>query len=339
MSAPIEINLTVRFVASESGFSSLQAVWERIASETSVSPFQSYQWIRAWWNLVGSKSGLYDLEILVIERNGVVLGIAPLMLEQDTKTLRLIGDPWADYLDALIDSSEDVFLISTALVSAVKEGMTSGRYRSIVLNELPGNSSVVAVARADDQLKNCIEEASTCPILSLDGAAYELAVGKREYLIKRRRLRRKGKLECYLHTEPDAIAKRVNEFMQMHLRQWFGRKDRGLSFDDHVMRRFYRSSIGPLGRAGIVALFELKLDDRPIGFYYGYLNRDCFFGYRPTYETSLNRFSPGGIMHLEIFEWLWSNGFRMFDFMRGDMAYKWRYASGHVTNQRIMWTS
>ncbi|MCE8008112.1 GNAT family N-acetyltransferase [Aestuariivita sp.] len=339
MPAPIETDLTVRVVTSESGFSHLQAAWEQMVSASSVSPFQSYQWVRAWWHLVGSKSGLHDLEILVVERHGVVRGLAPLMLERGAKTLRFLGDPWADYLDVVIDSSEDAFSVSTALVGALKTGMTSGRYRSIVLDELPEHSSIVAVARADAQLRNRIEDASVCPILSLEGAAYDLAVGKREYLIKRRRLRRMGQLECHVHTDPDAIAKRVNAFMQMHLRQWFGREDRGLSFDDHVMRRFYRNSIGPLGRAGLITLFELRLDDKPIGFYYGYLNCSCFFGYRPTHDTGLNRFSPGGIMHLEIFEWLWSKGFKTFDFMRGDMAYKWRYASDHVTNQRVIWTS
>jgi CelD/BcsL family acetyltransferase involved in cellulose biosynthesis len=124
----------------------------------------------------------------------------------------------------------------------------------------------------------------------------------------------------------------------MHLRQWVGRPDRGLSFDNGDFTRFYVDSVSAMSAAGMLMLSELRLDSRPIAFYYSYYLRDCYYGYRPTYETAYGKLSPGGVLHLELLESLHRLGFHRFDFMRGAMDYKFRYASGSVRNASLAFT-
>jgi len=314
------------------GLQQAAPAWLQLADRSARTPFQTYQWAAAWWELVGRLRPDHELHLVQVRRaDGPVCALAPLMVRGPgaDRELVLATDPFADYLDVLVDDRlADPADVVRLLGQHVREGLGSHWARA-VLDEIPPWSPVRAMDAA--ALGFASKEGSTCPRISLAPAPS----GRAEYAVKRRRLDRLGRLECRLHVDGPAIAALMSSFMAMHLRQWVGRPDRGLTFDDAEMIAFYQGMATRLGAAGLLVLAELALDSRPIALYLGFRFRSTFWGYRTTYDVAYSRYSPGHVLHLMLFTVLRDAGFEMFDMMRGDYAYKSDYATATVVNQSL----
>ena len=297
----------------------------------------------AWWDLVGRHEPDARPYFITFYDGDRLCGLAPLAVwrADGEFVLRFSSDPWADYHDILVDrarfSPEAVY---GELWEHLERGLEDGRWTQVELRELPawstlGNflGSALEVAPACRLEPGCV-----CLRASVANAEdLERAASKREYEIKQRRLERRGRVGCKHHVHPLHIAERMPEFMAMHLRQWMARPDRGLTFDRADMVRFYEGCIPLLGSAGLLLLSELLLDERPIGYYFGFLHRRTFWGYRTTFDTGLKQLSPGGVMHRQMFRFLREQGYDTFDFMRVDQPYKRRYASALCQNRHFLW--
>lgn len=74
--AAVQAGYEVQLVGSEAGFDSLRGEWAALAGRLqSPSPFQSFEWNRAWWKRFGGRG---RLRLLVFRRAGAVRGIAQL---------------------------------------------------------------------------------------------------------------------------------------------------------------------------------------------------------------------------------------------------------------------
>jgi CelD/BcsL family acetyltransferase involved in cellulose biosynthesis len=130
-----------------------------------------------------------------------------------------------------------------------------------------------------------------------------------------------------LYTQPGEIVDRMPRYMAMHVRQWFPRPDCGFTFTDPELLRFYLGCVPYLAPAGVLGLAELMYGSQPAAYYYGFLHRGAFWGYRPAYEAGFAETSPGAILQKELQSVLYRSGYDTFDMLRGDFAYKQRYAT------------
>ncbi len=317
--------------------------WTALAAADAATPFQTCPWHLAWWELVGRHEPDAKPHFVMFYKSGRLCALAPLAIWQveDGPVVRFSSDPWADYHDLLVDRAQvSPQAVYTALQEHLREGLAASRWTRVELLELPVWSPLTAFLTALPATAPTarMDPGTVCPRLDLaDPASYQRATAKREYEVKQRRLERRGRLECRHHTHQGHIAERMPEFMAMHLRQWLGRPDCGLTFDRPDMIRFYEGCVPLLGAAGLLLLSELLLDGRPIAYYFGFLHRRTFWGYRTTYDTSLRKHSPGGVLHHLMFRHLWEQGYETFDFMRTDHPYKRRYASRICQNQKLIW--
>ncbi len=331
------MSIEIRLIDDLDGMRDLGAAWAAVAEVDASTPFQTFQWHLAWWEHVGRYDHRVRPHMLAFLDHGVIRALAPLAIESrgEEHLLRFSSDPWADYQELLVDCSRiDPDAVHRALGAYLKDGLAEGRWDRVELRELPADSRLAAfldggACGADGGLL----ASSMCPRLDLEDAkVFERALSLHEYSVKQRRLQRLGRLECRHHVHPGRIAERMPEFIAMHLRQWMNRPDRGLTFDQADMIRFYECCIPLLGGAGQLMLTELLLDTRPIAYYLGFIHRRIFWGYRTTFDTALRKHSPGHVMHRFMFRFLRQQGYQVFDFMRLDQPYKRRYASRIVQN-------
>jgi CelD/BcsL family acetyltransferase involved in cellulose biosynthesis len=314
----------------------LAPAWYRLAERSAQTPFQTFQWTKSWWSLVGRRDRRLLLHVVVVRCEGRIAAIAPFMLrtEEQERILVFATDPWADYLDVLADEDlVDAGELHQALGEHLAAGM-GGSWSGVVLDEVPPWSRLTL----PEAMGAVTEDASPCPRLLLDHpqTVQALREGSGEHAEKRRKLERLGRLGFVLHTEPDVIADRMPGFIAMHLRQWMCRPDRGLTFDDPDLIRCYAGMVDRLGHAGLLALAELDLDGQPLAMHLGFIYRRTFWAYRATYEVAARRWSAGHLLHQALVGELWEAGFGVLDFMRGDYEYKRGYASCTPVNRRII---
>jgi CelD/BcsL family acetyltransferase involved in cellulose biosynthesis len=316
--------------------------WKDLARRGAETPFQTPQWNLAWWELVGRRDPTLTLHTLVFERDGAPCAVAPLMLREEGggRALNFVSDPYADYLDMLIDPAVEPSLIHQEFFAHLRRGLKE-HWDVVQLREVPKTSSTLAYLQEDGggERSVTLRPSSVCPRLELnDEAATARALGIKEYAVKQRRLGQIAPLACHHFAAPADIEARLPAYMAMHLRQWSPKLGRGISFDDATIERFYREAIRFLAPHGLLLLTELTLGGRPLAYYYGFIHRQTFWGYRPTYDVSMAKYSPGAVMHRLMFIDLKERGFRTFDFMRGDYAYKYRYANVLTRNtDLLMW--
>src|SRR5215212_2219052 len=83
-------------------FATLEEEWTDLYDSSPLAtPFQSWAWLYSWWEFYGEG---YELRLVTIRDDGLLVGIAPLMLERRRVLSRLlfIGTGLTDYLDILV---------------------------------------------------------------------------------------------------------------------------------------------------------------------------------------------------------------------------------------------
>jgi len=88
-------------LGSAQDFAALEEEWEDLHRNAPLAtPFQSWAWLYSWWESYG---GGYELRLITVRDESLLVGIIPLMLERRVGFGRLlfIGTGLTDYLDSL----------------------------------------------------------------------------------------------------------------------------------------------------------------------------------------------------------------------------------------------
>jgi CelD/BcsL family acetyltransferase involved in cellulose biosynthesis len=328
----------VEVVEDERALTALGPAWLRLAAAVARTPFQTYQWNRTWWALVGARDPALRLHVLVLRRAGVVCAIAPLMVRTtgDASELCFLSDPYADYGDLLVDPDRArPDEVARWVLDYGAAGIAHGRWQRLVFAEMPTwQGFAAALGQVAPAADRC--EASPCYRLDLsDEDGMDNVWDRGQYHYRQRRLERVGEVACHLHTDAATIADRIPDLMALHLRQWADRPDRGITFDRTDIIRFYHDICGPLGNAGLLLLGELSVAGRAIAYHLGFLHQDVFWAYRTTYDLAMRRYSPGHLLNRSLACRLRDEGFATVDLMRGYVPYKADYATQVATNVTV----
>src|SRR5437588_5453748 len=96
-------------------FEALRPEWDALLARAEGSLFQTWEWQWSWWRHFGRGR----LCILTAREEGELLGIAPLMLGRyfgvPFRRLQFIGTLGSDYLDLIVDRSEEAALVASFL--------------------------------------------------------------------------------------------------------------------------------------------------------------------------------------------------------------------------------
>src|SRR3712207_4619735 len=83
-------------------FEALEEEWDDLYRHSpAASPFQSWAWLYSWWESYGRD---YDLRLVAVRADNVLVGLLPMMLERGRAFRRLlfVGTGLTDYNDALV---------------------------------------------------------------------------------------------------------------------------------------------------------------------------------------------------------------------------------------------
>jgi CelD/BcsL family acetyltransferase involved in cellulose biosynthesis len=145
-----------------------------------------------------------------------------------------------------------------------------------------------------------------------------------------RYFRRSGRLSVEHLRDAEAILTELPKFMAQHRDRWAHTSSPSL-FCDPQQQRFYQQLAGC--EESWLRFTRIVWEDRPIAYHFGFSHAGTFLWYKPSFDISLARHSPGEVLLRQLFLESLAQGEHTFDFGLGDEPFKHRFAS-HVRHVR-----
>lgn len=185
------------------------------------------------------------------------------------------------------------------------------------------------------------EQEEVCPVLRTDATDLEAYLGtlsakeRHEVRRKLRRLEAAGRVEFEQVTDPASF---VDEFIALHQARW---GDEGLFPDTEGgarSRRFFRRLAELEGPGGALGIGRLAVDGRAIFMCAGFHQDSTTYYYNAGNDPEAQHLSPGVVGVAYYLRDRLEQGYRVFDFLRGDEAYKYRWGAVDEPIHRLLVT-
>jgi CelD/BcsL family acetyltransferase involved in cellulose biosynthesis len=281
--------LSVRLITDVPSFAEIADSWDSLVEDMPrPSPYLLSAWVFAW--LLEASFG-HRPYVLVAERGGKIVGIAPFVLRSHGRATI------AEFAGAHESALGDVMLApgeppSTArmLIGALP---ASGAHAVDVFG-LPANSLLEAAAGTQMRVIERVESPVTeMPDGWDDAYARHTSSNRRNQDRRReRQLGELGTLETSLATDGEAVRKDLPGAFELHRLRWHGRPD-GSTFGLPEGQRFQRVALPKLADQGRFAMLTLRLDGRPIAFHSWFAIGDAIYLHRNAFDAELSRYGPG----------------------------------------------
>jgi CelD/BcsL family acetyltransferase involved in cellulose biosynthesis len=274
---------------------------------------------------------LRPLIFLAYDEGESVCGVAALAANVSGSRISFLCAPTGDYCDFLSLAKHKPAFVAGVLAELQKQGIGD-----ITLTNLPADSDTLAALRpASAQYGYCCfaRTAYVCAQVSL--AQLERRPGENRPVLPRKKMLRRF-LNAMGREEPvrldhacswETIGPILPQFMQSHVARFLatGR----ISNMAHPERRLFLEELAKLlSESGWVALTRMMSGKRAFAWNYGFQFQDAWFWYQPTFESELEKYSPGFCMLAKLIEEAADNpALSTVDLGLGAEEYKERFAN------------
>ncbi|MGE0224313.1 MAG: GNAT family N-acetyltransferase [Acetobacteraceae bacterium] len=310
-----ELSIVVR--NTDSDVARLWPQWRELYNRVGRSPFQNPRWHRLWWEHIGS-AGNWRPYTVAAYRGDDLVAVVPLAVNwtRGIRQLEWAGISFFDYPDLLAEHHVDVEFLWHAITCL--GGFDVARLRDV---------------RADGQsfpaLKLLSREAArSSPVYAIElehgsGQAWYETLSKRSranHAASLRRLERIGTTSLRQVTDVSAVPGAIRLLVEQK-REWA--EKRGLENElSERSQRFLECLALQALSDGNLHLSMLQSGNETIAMHFGFVSQDGFYYYLPSYHPGFAAMSPGRVHLVEMVKWAGDNGYRRFDFLRGEDQYK-----------------
>ncbi len=286
------------------------ALWRRT---TGATPFQSPDWLLAWWHQFGTGSP----NVAVLRADGRLAGVLPLYV-LDGRLLP-IGAGVTDIQDALLDP-----VLPPSSVGALLEAALSDL--RCELTDLPPGSPLRS-AEPPPGWRAKLHEIDSCPVLCLSDGIPRARL--RKLRMARHRTARIGGFTTEIATA-STVMELLEQLIALHQARWQEIGEAGV-FADTRLAAFHREAAPALLAYGALRLQVLRFADRVVAAVYALLALGRLMLYLHGFDHRYAFESPGSLLLGEMVEQAAAEGRNEIHFLRGDEAYK--YAWGAVVRR------
>jgi CelD/BcsL family acetyltransferase involved in cellulose biosynthesis len=139
--------------------------------------------------------------------------------------------------------------------------------------------------------------------------------------------------------------RRLEELGDLHLRV-YGGSEVGLAKDaldgliyaycdrwggDKKIAEFWKQMLSACLPMGFLHMSVLESNGAPISWHMGFLYKGRFYYYKPAYDVQLAAYSPGKVHLMKLIEQSLRQGATVFDFLRGEEAYKYDWTKSSIS--------
>ncbi len=308
--------------------SRLQKAWNELVGHMDhPEVFHTYEWAKAASHAYGKSLQPW---LLLAHEGSELAGVACLGIDSQNRASFLNGTT-ADYCDLVSRPENRPQLVETVFAELRRSGV-----EDVAFANLPEDSPTVAALSGVAASLGYHLSARTgyfCPRFSLGSAEQRKCLKdeirkKKSYRYGINALARQGPITLTHLKTWHEIKPALPEFYVAHVARFLS-KDR-LSNIAHMERRVFLSELARLlSQSGWLALTQLRVNNVPIAWNYGFSFKGGWFYYQPTFDTKFEKYSPGVcLLSSMIVEACDSPSWLTFDLGLGAEGYKERFALG-----------
>lgn len=284
--------------------------------------FLTWHWQSTWWQTFGRG----QLLLIIAEDKNRLVAIAPLFA--DNGMVFFVGSGGSDYLDFIGDISlPGVLKNFLSIAAAATTGFCGFRFYHIPDQSPTGN----LLAKESGSGKWTLYEEGELPSpflhMELNPARALLATRKKTIRYHENWFRNSGELEITHSSVKEDIIPQLDSFFLQHISRWSA-TDYPSLFLSETQRQFYLLLCQNLTAKDFVRFSVIKWRGVPIAYHFGFWYQKKFFLYKPSYDTSLAKYSPGMVMIRHLLLQAIQDQAEIFDFGLGDEEFKNRFATG-----------
>jgi CelD/BcsL family acetyltransferase involved in cellulose biosynthesis len=344
-SPAVSLRLHAARIATDEQLLAVAAAWDELSDSM---PFRMWDWQEAWWRHYRTLS---DELFIVTVRNddGDLLGLAPFYLSRSKRrgrVLRLLGSGVvaSDYLSILSAPGYEQTVVRTLadwLVSEAGHDWHAIELSGVDRDDLVVTSLLAELEERGNLVRRC-EGLSCWPITlpaTWDDYLMELSKDRRQ---RTRKLVRQqfdsGRARLCTIDSPEDLWRVYDIFCDLHQRRRTSLGEGGCfscsrfaGFLQEVTQRFYQ--------LGQLRLLYVELDGRPVATEYGLTqNGQTIYVYQSGLDPSVADERPGWLGTISSIQRALDEGFRTYDLLRGDEAYKshWRAVARPLLEARVI---
>jgi CelD/BcsL family acetyltransferase involved in cellulose biosynthesis len=300
--------------------SDLDAIREEwtVLAERCGNPFATWEWAATWWDHFG---GDRSLLITACRRpDGTLAAIIPLYLSTrgGIRMARFVGHGVGDVLGPIC-AKQDAVLAASALRQTVA---AQGRRWDLLLAERMPKGTLPKPLSA-----HVLQEEAS-PLLPIDGASWEEFLAscssnmRGQIRNKRRRLERKHGARFRLTDERSRVGDDFDTLVRLHHARWGEPR----SFTEQ-RTAFHREFAARAFERGWLRLWFLEVEGRAVAAWYGFRFGDVEWYYQSGRDPEWDRSSVGLTLLARTLQGAFDDGISAYAFLRGDEAYKQRFAT------------
>ena len=330
--------ISIRTIDTAEDFAGLAAAWEALHDAApAASVFTSWLWQYEWWKVYGKDQ---QLRVLVASEGGRAVGILPLYIQASkvagfpVRHLRLVGtggDTYPDDMGPVLAGSSPGE-VGRALAQAA---LRLGGWDIIALGDMdPRLGFHEAAADEARQAGLGLREGVAQRISYIDlpptwDSYLKSASGTRRYRIRsrRRKLAAAGPVRFFVWDDPATIDSAVDQLIALHRKRWDAQGERG-SFASRRYNDFHRAVIKACLARGWLRLYCLELAGRIVAIKYAYRFRNGIYFMQCGFDPELASHAVGSVLLGYAVEHAIAEGNSVWDFLRGEYAYKDEWGTG-----------
>ena len=314
--------------------------WERLlARAATANVFLTPEWLLTWCRYYAKDAGL---RVIVVYEDGEPIGLAPLLVEQQSvcgipllKQIKFLGAGLSDRLDILAASGRE-----REALEQITGWLFAQGWDVWDVDELPEASPTAELlpwlARRWGAPVE-VERQSVCPVVRLptDLAAYR-ATREKDFWKKvdyyGRRLRKEHALEVRFNEGAGDLGRDLEGFLEVYRASFAARPSQ---LTDRRFADFRRDVVREMARQKRILIALLLVDGTPVSGQLCLLYRQSCYAYNLCHDPAFSKQSVGTVLQWEVLRYLIEHGYKEYDFLRGAEAYKYRWGASSFYHQRI----
>lgn len=310
------------FIDSSERLAAIAGKWTELWSALpDTTPFQSPDWLIAWWEHYGEGRPLFSFAFW---ESGQLVGVAPLYIFASTlnrsRRVFVLGTGNTDYADVIFHPEFSARCCSM-LVNEIRA--RGALWDTCEFHRLRRSSPLMRGIGDMPGLRVEVMNEEPCPVLDLNGCAADPMLKKAQHYA------RKLDETCPFDIEeatPSSVDELLSSLERLHERRWRAKGMPGVLSDPRD-RSFHHLVANAFCKSGMVWLYALRLEGQVVAVLYGFRRGMRTYFYLSGFDPEYGHLSAGTVLLGHAIERARATGCRWFDFLQGREAYKYRWGA------------
>lgn len=332
---------SVELINNYDDFLKIESLWDEMVGYCEFpTVFQFHAWCKVWWNVYGKDK---ELHVLLVKKNSVPIGLAPLMLSGNfkKKSVEFIGTGSVDYADFIINPEFKKEALECVFKFLLQNREDWIKISLVQMSERTGNTELLKGILGKIDYPFRMKEIEQCHVFEYsnnngDRENFESGLNKHRNLRNSVNFFKKNGAFFYKSSkDTETISKKLAQLFFFHWRRWEDTFTQS-KFINPKDRKFYYELTSELCKNNNISLEELSVRNKPVAYVYSFLHKKTIFLYTASFDVFFRKKSPSTILYYYINENYIKNGYKCVDFMRGGEQYKEKLTNKSYSNYELV---